>query len=459
MFKHKRNNTFISACLLVGSLILPAQADYDYRQSNHANVYSDYAHPAGGMPPAPQARYNPAPPRPQQAPQPRANHQPLQYQQMPHNLNTPAPQPAQYGHGQMMQQPQAQQPQMMMVPVPAQPQPSGPPSVMEQALALHRAGRFADAVHIYESIIYSTAPDPRLYASIADAHFKLSNNERALKYAVEALKLDPGYSSGHLLLGTILAEMGDNSRAVRSFKKVLVLDQNNPYAYYNLGLLHYKQSDIKAAISYLERARDLNPRNAKTWNNLGVVYYDQGLYSQALIAFTEATRLNPHYSSAVTNLNKLKKEIPNTLDRMPAGQQTQPNTMLVNRPTNTTAHIVTTQPTGHHPQPYAQNPAPQMPGLQPPSAHQATYSINNSTFKPSLKTEEFQMSKGDLPPVMPAPTRPIKKISNQVKVTPVEKPSTATNSTTSTKLTKQVTVRGGRKTETGETAFSELENW
>lgn len=447
MFKPKTNNTFISACLIIGSLILPAQADYDYRQSNHANVYSDYAHPAGGMvSQLPQT----------QSQQPQYNRQsaqqPLQYQQMPSNLNNTRP-PAQpvsasYNPGIQQQRPQQQpQVQMMMVPVPQQPQRSGPPSVMEQALSLHRAGRFADAVHIYESIIYSTAPDPRLYASISDAHFKLGNNERALKYAVEALKLDPGYSSGHLLLGTILAEMGDNSRAVRSFKKVLILDQNNPYAYYNLGLLHYKQSDVKSAISYLERARDLNPRNAKTWNNLGVVYYDQGLYSKALIAFTEASRLNPRYSSATNNLSKLKREIPNTLSSAPVGMNRRPMPQEnLNYTNNNTAHLVTTRQTPVT-QPYIQQGAPAIQSIQQP----APLNLNNTNFKPSLRADQFEISKGDLPPVMPAPTRPIKKISNQVKVTPVDQ-ATANN-------TKQTTVRGGQKTETGDTAFSELDNW
>jgi|GEM_PF-3696768 len=185
-----------------------------------------------------------------------------------------------------------------------------PPSVMEQALSLHKAGRYADAVHLYEGIIFSTPPDPRLYASIADAHFKLGNHERSLKYAVEAVKLDPDYSSGHLLLGTILGEMGDYVRAVRSYQRVLVLDPNNPYAYYNLGLLHYKKSDVKTAIEYFEKSRELNPNDPKIWNNLGVAYYDQGMFSKAMIAYTEALRVDPQNAEAARNLELLRKNSP-----------------------------------------------------------------------------------------------------------------------------------------------------
>ena len=188
--------------------------------------------------------------------------------------------------------------------------PIEPPSVMEQALSLHQAGRYADAVHLYESIIFATPPDPRVYASIADAHFRLGNYERALKYVVESLKLDTNYSSGHLLLGSILAELGDYARAIRSYKRVLVLDQNNPYAYYNLGLLHYKKEDVRNAIEYLEKARELNPNDPKIWNNLGVAYYDQSLFPQAMICYSEALRLDPNYESAARNMILLQQSIP-----------------------------------------------------------------------------------------------------------------------------------------------------
>lgn len=185
-----------------------------------------------------------------------------------------------------------------------------PNDPVQQALSLHQAGRYADAIQIYESIIINNPPDPRIYASIADAHFRLGNSSRALKYAVEALKLDPNYSSGHLLLGTILGDMGDFVRAIRSYERVISLDQNNPYAYYNLGLIYYKKSDIKTAIEYLERARDLNPNDPKIWNNLGVAYYDNGKLTQASLAYSQALSLDPMYEAAKKNLELVRGKLP-----------------------------------------------------------------------------------------------------------------------------------------------------
>ena len=193
--------------------------------------------------------------------------------------------------------------------------PSGDPNAFDpedpvtQALSLHQAGRYADAIQIYESI---NPPDPRIYASVADAHYRLGNLERALKYAVESLKLDPNYSSGHLLLGTILGEMGDMIRSIRSYERVIALDQNNPYAYYNLGLLYYKKSDIKAAIEYLERARDMNPNDPKIWNNLGVAYYDNNQLTKASAAYSQALALDPMYETAKRNLEMVRGKLPAT---------------------------------------------------------------------------------------------------------------------------------------------------
>ncbi|MDX1920968.1 MAG: tetratricopeptide repeat protein [Candidatus Caenarcaniphilales bacterium] len=185
-----------------------------------------------------------------------------------------------------------------------------PNDPVQQALSLHQAGRYADAIQIYESIIINNPPDPRIYASIADAHFRLGNGNRALKYAVEALKLDPNYSSGHLLLGTILGDMGDFVRAIRSYERVISLDQNNPYAYYNLGLIYYKKSDIKTAIELLERAKDLNPNDPKIWNNLGVAYYDNGRFAQASAAYSQALAMDPMYEAAKKNLELVRGKMP-----------------------------------------------------------------------------------------------------------------------------------------------------
>jgi tetratricopeptide (TPR) repeat protein len=190
--------------------------------------------------------------------------------------------------------------------------PSGidPNDPVQQALSLHQAGRYADAIQIYESIIINNTPDPRIYASIADSHFRLGNLDRALKYCVEALKIDPNYASGHLLIGTILGEMGDMVRAIRSYERVIALDQNNPYAYYNLGLLYYKKSDIRTAIEFLERARDLNPGDPKVWNNLGVAYYDNGQFTKAASAYSQSLNLDLGYSVAKKNMELVRDKMP-----------------------------------------------------------------------------------------------------------------------------------------------------
>jgi Flp pilus assembly protein TadD len=185
-----------------------------------------------------------------------------------------------------------------------------PNDPVQQALSLHQAGRYADAIQIYESIIINNPPDPRIYASLSDAHFRLGNSSRALKYSVEALKLDPNYSSGHLLIGTILGDMGDFVRAIRSYERVISLDQNNPYAYYNLGLIYYKKADIRTALEYFERARDLNPNDPKIWNNLGVAYYDSENFPKASAAFSQALALDPQYEAARRNMELVRGKVP-----------------------------------------------------------------------------------------------------------------------------------------------------
>ncbi len=191
--------------------------------------------------------------------------------------------------------------------VPVGPDQSDP---LVQALALHEAGRFADAIALYETVLDKTTPDPRIYASVAEAHLRLGNTERALKYAVEALKLDPNYASGHLLLGAIMIDLNDLNRAIRSFERVIVLDGNNPYSYYNLGLIYFGKAQVHEAIEYFERAKDLNPNDPKIWNNLGVAHYDQGDFTKAGAYFSQALSLDPEFTSASKNLALVAPYLP-----------------------------------------------------------------------------------------------------------------------------------------------------
>ncbi len=314
-------------------ILLSAFCIFNFTESDFYAISLKANYP---MPPMNQANYNPYPQQNnggmpnqmmmQQPPMDQA--QAANYQmQMQNNGMPPAPimAPTMYppypplqdpnsgyppmdGGGMGMQDPN-QQPQQPPFGTPSELDPNDP---LQQALSLHQAARYADAIQIYESIIINNPPDPRIYASMADAHYRLGNVERALKYAVESLKLDPNYSSGHLLLGTILGEMGDMIRAIRAYEKVIALDQNNPYAYYNLGLLYYKKSDIRSALEYLERARDLNPNDASIWNNLGVAYYDNGQLAKASAAYSQALSLNPNYETASKNLELVRGKMPSS---------------------------------------------------------------------------------------------------------------------------------------------------
>jgi len=304
-------------------ILFSAFCIFNFPKSNFETISLKANYPMNyQMPPGqPQANYNPYPQQPPQMPMDQANYQ-MQMQQMQGN-SMPAPMlaPTMYPPYPPMQDPNSNYPPMdpsggMGMQDPNQQPPFGSPSELDQndplqqALSLHQAGRYADAIQIYESIIINNPPDPRIYASMADAHYRLGNTERALKYSVEALKLDPNYSSGHLLLGTVLGEMGDMIRAIRAYEKVIALDQNNPYAYYNLGLLYYKKSDIRSALEYLERARDLNPNDANIWNNLGVAYYDNNQLSKASAAYSQALSINPNYETAAKNLELVRGKMP-----------------------------------------------------------------------------------------------------------------------------------------------------
>jgi protein O-GlcNAc transferase len=140
-------------------------------------------------------------------------------------------------------------------------------SMLQDGLALHKAGQLSRAGAIYEQILQR---QPR--------HF-------------DALHL----------LGVIAAQTGNPSRAAELIGKAIEIDQTNSAAYSNRGNALRALGQLQAALESYDRAIELKPDSAEALNNRGNVLRDLRRPQAALESHDRAIALRPDYAEAFSN--------------------------------------------------------------------------------------------------------------------------------------------------------------
>lgn len=102
-----------------------------------------------------------------------------------------------------------------------------------------------------------------------------------------AVKLNPRFAGGHVVLGVIAQEENDIPGAMAQFEAAIAISPDNPDAQNNLGFTRMLSGEFSGAIGNLRRADRLSPR-LLTQINLGDAYRLSGDVARALIVHRAA---------------------------------------------------------------------------------------------------------------------------------------------------------------------------
>jgi tetratricopeptide (TPR) repeat protein len=148
---------------------------------------------------------------------------------------------------------------------------------LDEAFALHKAGRLADAEKIYKQI----------------------------------LAADPGHFDCLHLLGLILHQRRQFAAAVNHFDLALRREPNNILALNNRGLALKRLKRFEEALASYNRALVLRPDYAEALSNRGVTLHEMGRFQDAVASYDSALVLRPDYAEAHFNrgnaLHELKR--------------------------------------------------------------------------------------------------------------------------------------------------------
>lgn len=217
------------------------------------------------------------------------------------------------------------------------------PSTFADALALHRAGRFAEAEAAYRTLLTAAPKDGRvlhhlglliaqtgrmdeggaLLAAAVDnlpgealSRFHLGSVlmalgrlEEALAALAVAVSFQPSFADAHFALGNVLFQLGRYENAANAFAEADRLVPGRPEIILNLGSALLELGRTEDALAAAERAVKLVPEDPGARNNRGNALRLLKRYDDALADFDAAIAKAPDYLLARFNRATVLKEL------------------------------------------------------------------------------------------------------------------------------------------------------
>ena len=182
-------------------------------------------------------------------------------------------------------------------------------SPLEDALALHKAGRLKEAEAAYRALLTADPANADAWHFLGLLEAATGRLEIAQKSILEAVSLDGKRPTFHYNLGFVLQGLERFNQALSHYRKSVELEPNQPAAHYNAGLVLSRMRRYAEAIEYFESAVRLQPAYAEAWGNLGAAKRSLGDNQGAIAACQKALDLNPNQAEVHATLGNAIKEL------------------------------------------------------------------------------------------------------------------------------------------------------
>jgi protein O-GlcNAc transferase len=168
----------------------------------------------------------------------------------------------------------------------------------QEALALHRAGRLAEAEPLY---LKSLAADKDFYPALHLLGLMRLHQGRAaeaLPVIERALTLKPDAPEALSNYSIALEGVSRYVEALQVLERVVQLSPHDGSGWSNRGVLLSRLHRHQEALADFDRAVALDPVNADTWNNRGLALVALGRPEEALESYDRVLQLRPDHVEA-----------------------------------------------------------------------------------------------------------------------------------------------------------------
>lgn len=115
----------------------------------------------------------------------------------------------------------------------------------------------------------------RVFARLANEYRKAGDYMRAIEICHAHVPQQPGYISGHIVLGQALYDAGEMDQALQTFQTALSLDPENLIALRQLGDIARSRRDYREARDWYTRLLEVDPQNEEIVAQLGEIALEE----------------------------------------------------------------------------------------------------------------------------------------------------------------------------------------
>ncbi|HSB17789.1 MAG TPA: sulfatase-like hydrolase/transferase [Bryobacteraceae bacterium] len=163
--------------------------------------------------------------------------------------------------------------------------PTNPSVYYHLGTEYEKAGRFKDAMQLYQSATEKGIRNGRLYSRIADLYLREGNKSEAIFNYEKAAQFNPSDVESQNNLAMAYLENGRVADADRVYNWILATGEQHAPAYNGLGLIAIQRQDPATARGYFEKAVAIDPNLVEAHLNLGLIYKMMGDRARARACF------------------------------------------------------------------------------------------------------------------------------------------------------------------------------
>jgi len=173
---------------------------------------------------------------------------------------------------------------------------------IEALVNLYKQGRLPEALKLGGRLSSQYPGDPTIPNILGVINARMGQTESALACYDRALAIRPDFAEVHNNRGNVLNGLGQHDEAIASFRKALKIKPGYAEAHNNMGVALYEAGAIEEAAASYRQALKFRPDYAEAHNNLGNVLRDLDKPEDALSSFTAAIQIRPGFAQAHKNM-------------------------------------------------------------------------------------------------------------------------------------------------------------
>ncbi len=182
-------------------------------------------------------------------------------------------------------------------------------SMLQTALAHHRASRLAEAEALYRRVLQHKPGHADALHLLGVLHAQAGRLDEALPLLTKATRRAPRNAAFLNDLGNALKGRDRLDDAIAVYRRAAALDRRNPDIRYNLGHTLRTAGRPADAIEWFHKALSIRPDHGPAQAQLGRALFELGRFEDAVAAFRDAVAIDESAADAHTNLGAALREL------------------------------------------------------------------------------------------------------------------------------------------------------